>query len=69
MIARSLIFLGMATALVGAVPRAAAAGTGPDHPITIVVPFPARGSSDALRALGDGYTLSIAQTTSNTKAE
>jgi tripartite-type tricarboxylate transporter receptor subunit TctC len=99
MIARSLIFLGLAAALVGLMPCAAAAGTWPDHPITMVVPFPAGGPTDALgriisermgRALGqsvivdnvsgaggtlgvakvarapaDGYTLSIAQTTSN----
>jgi len=99
MIARSLIFLGLATALVAAVPRAAAAETWPNHPITMVVPFPAGGPTDGLgriiaermgRALGqsiivdnvsgaggtlgvakvarapaDGYTLSIAQTTSN----
>src|SRR5258708_20089245 len=99
MIGRSLIFLGLATALVAAVPRAAAAETWPNHPITMVVPFPAGGPTDGLgriiaermgRALGqsiivdnvsgaggtlgvakvarapaDGYTLSIAQTTSN----
>ena len=99
MIARSLIFLGLATTLVAVVPRAAAAETWPSHPITMVVPFPAGGPTDALgriisermgRALGqsiivdnvsgaggtlgvakvarapaDGYTLSIAQTTSN----
>jgi tripartite-type tricarboxylate transporter receptor subunit TctC len=99
MITRSLIFLGLATTLVAAVPRAAAAETWPDRPITMVVPFPPGGPTDALgriiaermgRALGqsiivdnvsgaggtlgvakvarapaDGYTLSIAQTTSN----
>jgi tripartite-type tricarboxylate transporter receptor subunit TctC len=99
MIARSLIFLGLATMLVAAVPRAAAAQTWPDRPLTMVVPFPPGGPTDALgrilsermgRALGqsiivdnvsgaggtlgvakvaraaaDGYTLSIAQTTSN----
>ncbi len=48
MIARSLIFLGLSTALVAAVPRAAAAGTWPGHPITMVVPFPAGGPTDAL---------------------
>ena len=99
MIARSLVFLGLATTLVAAVPRAAAAETWPDRPLTMVVPFPPGGPTDALgrilsermgRALGqsiivdnvsgaggtlgvakvarapaDGYTLSIAQTTSN----
>jgi tripartite-type tricarboxylate transporter receptor subunit TctC len=99
MIARSLIFLGLAATLVAAVPRAAAAETWPDRPLTMVVPFPPGGPTDALgrilsermgRALGqsiivenvsgaggtlgvakvarapvDGYTLSIAQTTSN----
>jgi tripartite-type tricarboxylate transporter receptor subunit TctC len=48
MIARSLIFLGLAAALVGLMPCAAAAGTWPDHPITMVVPFPAGGPTDAL---------------------
>ena len=48
MFARSLIFLGLATALVAAVPRAAAAETWPDRPITMVVPFPAGGPTDAL---------------------
>ena len=99
MIARSLIALVLAASLVAAVPRAAAAETWPDRPLTMVVPFPAGGPTDALdrilsermgRALGqsiivdnvsgaggtlgvakvaraaaDGYTLSIAQTTSN----
>jgi tripartite-type tricarboxylate transporter receptor subunit TctC len=99
MIARSLIFFGLAAALVGLVPRAAAAETWPDHPLTMVVPFPAGGPTDTLgriisermsrtlgqsvivdnvsgaggtlgvakvaRAPADGYTLSIAQTTSN----
>ena len=99
MISRSLMFLGLATALVGLVPRAAAAETWPDHPLTMVVPFPAGGPTDTLgrivsermsrtlgqsvivdnvsgaggtlgvakvaRAPADGYTLSIAQTTSN----
>jgi tripartite-type tricarboxylate transporter receptor subunit TctC len=99
MFARILISLGLATSLIAAVPRAAAAETWPDRPITMVVPFPPGGPTDALgrilsermgRALGqsiivdnvsgaggtlgvakvarapaDGYTLSIAQTTSN----
>jgi tripartite-type tricarboxylate transporter receptor subunit TctC len=99
MFARILISLGLATTLVAAVPRAAAAETWPDRPLTMVVPFPPGGPTDALgrilsermgRALGqsiivdnvsgaggtlgvakvarapaDGYTLSIAQTTSN----
>jgi tripartite-type tricarboxylate transporter receptor subunit TctC len=99
MLARSLIFLGLATTPVAAVPRAAAAETWPDRPITMVVPFPPGGPTDALgrilsermgrvlgqsiivenvsgaggtlgvakvaRAPADGYTLSIAQTTSN----
>ena len=99
MISRSLIFFGLAAALVGLVPRAAAAESWPDHPLTMVVPFPAGGPTDTLgrivsermsrtlgqsvivdnvsgaggtlgvakvaRAPADGYTLSIAQTTSN----
>ena len=99
MIARCLIFLGLAATLVAAVPRAAAAETWPDRPLTMVVPFPPGGPTDALgriisermgralrqsiivdnvsgaggtlgvakvaRAPADGYTLSIAQTTSN----
>ena len=99
MFARNLVSLGLATTLVAAVPRAAAAETWPDRPLTMVVPFPPGGPTDALgrilsermgRALGqsiivdnvsgaggtlgvakvarapaDGYTLSIAQTTSN----
>ena len=99
MIARSLIFLGLATTLAALEPREGRAETWPNHPITMVVPFPAGGPTDALgriisermsRALGqsivvenvsgaggtlgvakvaraaaDGYTLSIAQTTSN----
>ena len=48
MIARCLVFLGLATALVAAMPRAAAAETWPDRPITMVVPFPAGGPTDAL---------------------
>src|ERR1700716_3685145 len=48
MIARSFIFLGLATTLVAVVPRAAAAETWPNHPITMVVPFPAGGPTDAL---------------------
>src|ERR1700716_979913 len=48
MIARSFIFLGLATTQVAAVPRAAAAETWPNHPITMVVPFPAGGPTDAL---------------------
>ena len=93
------MFLGLAASLVAAVPRAAAAETWPDRPLTMVVPFPAGGPTDALgrilaermgraigqsiivdnvsgaggtlgvakvaRAVADGYTLSIAQTTSN----
>ncbi len=47
-IARSLIFLGLAAALVAVLPRAAAAETWPDHPLTMVVPFPAGGPTDAL---------------------
>ncbi|MGZ5904656.1 MAG: tripartite tricarboxylate transporter substrate binding protein BugD, partial [Reyranella sp.] len=48
MIARSLIFLGLAASRVAAVPRAAAAETWPDRPLTMVVPFPAGGPTDAL---------------------
>ena len=66
MIARCLVFLGLATTLVAAVPRAAAAETWPDRPLTMVVPFPAGGPTDALgriiaermgRALGQSIVV------------
>src|SRR5260370_4325071 len=99
MIARCLVCLGRGARLVAAVPRAAAAETWPDRPLTMVAPFPAGGPTDALgriisermgrtlgqsiivdnlsgaggtlgvakvaRAPADGYTLSLAQTTSH----
>jgi tripartite-type tricarboxylate transporter receptor subunit TctC len=52
MIIKTLVLVGLKAAIVAAfvavVPRAAAAETWPAHPITMVVPFPAGGPTDAL---------------------
>ena len=57
MIARSLIFLGLATTLVAAVPRAAAAQIWLDRPTTMVVPFSAGGPTDALSCISSERLL------------
>ncbi|HTR84765.1 MAG TPA: tripartite tricarboxylate transporter substrate binding protein [Reyranella sp.] len=62
MIARSLVLFGMAVALASAGARVAAAETWPSHPLTMLVPFPAGGPTDALaRIMAERLTRALGQ--------
>ena len=67
MIIRTMVLLGLKAAIVAAlvvaVPRAAAAESWPAHPITMVVPFPAGGPTDALaRIISEPMSKALGQT-------
>ena len=60
--ARSLVLLALAVALIAPLPKPGAAETFPSHPLTLVVPFPAGGPTDALgRLVGERMARSLGQ--------
>jgi tripartite-type tricarboxylate transporter receptor subunit TctC len=60
---RKLLHLAAAAAALPALSRIAMAQTYPTRPITMVVPFPAGGGTDAVaRTIADGMRTSLGQT-------